>query len=165
MNGRIRRIALVSVGLMVIASGCANRSPSVTDHNKALVRQMIQELDAAPTADVVAKWMTADYKLFTNGAPAMDLAGYQNMVQEIKGAFSNVKHEIHHIVAEGDTVAVALTLKLTHTGTYEGIAPTGRTVAIEEFVMIQMRDGKAATEWAVVDLGGLRQQLTAAAKE
>ena len=164
MNARSRRITLASVGLLIFAGACANRSPSATEHNKALVRQMIQELDAAPSADVVAKWMTADYQLFMNGAPAMDLAGYQNMVKEVTGAFSNVKHEIHHIVAEGDTVAVGITLKLTHTGTYEGIAATGRTVAIEEFVMIQMRDGKAATEWAVVDLGGLHQQLTAVTK-
>ena len=77
--------------------------------------------------------------------------------------FSNIKHEVHHVVAEGDMVAVGLTLRLTHAGVYEGIAATGRTAAIEEFSVIRIRDGKIASEWAVVDLGGLHQ-LTAPAK-
>jgi predicted ester cyclase len=123
---------------------------------------MIQELDNAPSPEVVAKWLTPEYQLFMNGAPAMDLAGYQSMVKEQSASFTNIKHDIHHLVAEGDTVAVGVTLRLTHSGVYEGIAATGRTVSLEEFSLMRIRDGKVATEWAVVDLGGLRQQLAAA---
>jgi predicted ester cyclase len=158
----IRRLTLTCAVALMFSTACGRPSPSGTELNKALVRQMIEELDNKPSPEVVARWLTPDYQLFMNGAPAMDLAGYQNMVRETTASFSNTKHEIHHMVAEGDTVAVGVTLRLTHTGVYEGIAATGRTVAIEEFSVLRIRDGKVATEWAVVDLGGLRQQLSVA---
>lgn len=157
----IRRLTCAAVVPLVLSAACTTRSPSLADLNKALVRQMIQELDNSPSPEVVAKWLTADYQLFMNGAPALDLGGYQSMVRETTSSFSNVKHEIHHLVAEGDTVAVGVTVRMTHTGVYEGIAATGRTVAIEELSVMQIRNGKVATEWAVVDLRGLHQQLSA----
>lgn len=156
----IHRLMCAVAVPLILSTACSSSSPSAAELNKALVRQMIQELDNTPNPDVVAKWLTADYQLFMNGAAAMDLAGYQSMVKETTSSFSNIKHEIHHMVAEGDTVAVGVTLRLTHTGVYEGIAATGRTVAIEEFSVMRIRDGKVATEWAVVDLGGLHQQLS-----
>jgi predicted ester cyclase len=161
----IRRASLALAVFSLLVIGC-RYSPEVStaELNKALVRQMIQELDAAPSPDDVAKWLTADYQLFMNGAAALDLAGYQAMVKGVTASFSNIKHEIHHMVAEGDLVAVGVTLRLTHTGVYEGLAATGRTVAVEEFSVMRIRDGKVASEWAVVDLGGLHQQLTAPAK-
>jgi predicted ester cyclase len=158
----IRRLTPGLVVLLVLLAACARPSLTPAEQNKALVRQMIRELDNAPSPDVVAKWLTPDYQLFMNGAPAMDLAGYQSMVKETTASFSNIKHDIHHLVAEGDTVAVGVTLRLTHTGVYEGIAATGRTITVEEFSVMRLRDGKVATEWAIVDLGGLRQQLSAA---
>lgn len=159
----IHRTACV-LALLVLSAACARRSLTIAEQNKALVRQMIQELDSTPSPDVVSKWMTSDYQLFMNGAPALDFAGYQAMVKEATSSFSNIKHDIHHMLAEGDTVAVGVTLRLTHTGVYEGIAATGRMVAIEEFSVMRLRDGKVMTEWAVVDLGGLHQQLAAPPK-
>ncbi|HXT69158.1 MAG TPA: ester cyclase [Vicinamibacterales bacterium] len=157
----IRRLTLCLTVPALLLAACARPSLTPAELNKARVRQMIQELDNAPSAEVVARWLTSDYQLFMNGAPAMDLAGYQSMVKETTASFSNIKHDIHHLVAEGDTVAVGVTLHLTHTGVFDGIAATGRTITVEEFSVMRIRDGKVATEWAVVDLGGLRQQLSA----
>lgn len=141
-----------------------NQPPTTSptaERNKALVRQMVEEMDATPGADVTAKWMWPDYRLTMNGL-AMTLDDYRGMVREVAGAFSNLKHEIHHLVAEGDQVVVGATFRATHIGVYEGIAATGRTIAIEEIVILEMRDGKVASEWAVVDLAALHQQLTSA---
>jgi predicted ester cyclase len=41
-------------------------------------------------------------------------------------AFSDLKHDIHHIVAEGDSVAVGITFRAKHNGPYEDIAATGK---------------------------------------
>ena len=146
----------------MFAAACG-RAPAdaVAERNKLLVRQMIQEMDGAPGTDITAKWMTSDYRLVLNGS-AIDLAGYREMNSGMNSAFSDLKHDIHHIVAEGDSVAVAITFRAKHTGLYEGIAATGKTIAIEEIVVLKFRDDKVVSEWAVVDLAAVEKQLNKA---
>ena len=154
------RPGVALAGLLILTAACSNApGDSAAERNKLLVRQMLQEMDSAPWTDITAKWMTPDYRLVLNGS-AMDLAGYREISAGTTAAFSNLKHDIHHIVAEGDRVAVALTFRATHTGPYEGIAATGRTIAIEEISVLQFRDDKVVSEWTVVDLAAVEQQLT-----
>ena len=145
-------------GLLIATSACAAPVDQVAERNKVLVRQMLQEMDAAPGSDITTKWMTSDYRLVLNGS-AFDLAGYREMASGVTGAFSELKHDIHHIVAEGDNVAVGITFRAKHTGTYEGIPATGKTIAIEELSVLQFRGDKVVSEWTVVDLAAVEQQL------
>ena len=153
---------LAFAGLLIATIACG-RAPAdpVAERNKLLVRQMIQEMDGAPGTDITAKWMTSDYRLVLNGS-AIDLAGYREMNSGMNSAFSDLKHDIHHIVAEGDSVAVGITFRAKHTGLYEGIAATGKTIAIEEIVLLKFRDDKVVSEWAVVDLAAVEKQLNKA---
>ena len=56
-------------------------------------------------------------------------------------------------------MAAGITLHMVHTGEYLGIAPTGRSVGVEEIVVLRMLDGKIAEEWGVFDFAALQQQL------
>ncbi len=147
-----------SAGLLIATIACATPVDRGAERNKALVRQMLQEMDANPGSDITTKWMTTDYRLVLNGS-AFDLAGYREMAAGVTAAFSELKHDIHHIVAEGDSVAVAITFRAKHTGPYEGIAATGKTIAIEELSVLQFRGDKIVSEWTVVDLAAVEQQL------
>jgi predicted ester cyclase len=150
---------LAFAGLLLATTACASPpADPVAERNKLLVRQMLQEMDSAPGTDITTKWMAPDYKLVLNGS-AIDLAGYREMNSGMNTAFSDLKHDIHHIVAEGDSVAVAITFRAKHTGPYEGIAATGKTIAIEEIVVLKFRDDKLVSEWAVVDLAAVEKQL------
>jgi predicted ester cyclase len=156
------RPGVALAGLLILTAACSDAPADPTaERNKLLVRQMLQEMDGAPGTDITAKWMTSDYRLVLNGT-AIDLAGYREMALGMKAAFTDLKHDIHHIVAEGDSVAVGITFRAKHIGPYEGIAATGRTIAIEELVVLQFRDDKVVSEWAVVDLAAVEQQLTKA---
>ena len=152
---------LAFTGLVILTASCAAPVDRGAERNKMLVRQMLQEMDSSPETDITAKWMTSDYRLVLNGS-AIDLAGYREMAAGMKAAFSELKHEIHHIVAEGDSVAIGITFRAKHTGPYEGIAATGRMIAIEELVILQFRGDKVASEWTVVDLAAVEQQLNKA---
>lgn len=46
----------------------------------------------------------------------------------LHGVFSDQQWDIHHVLAEGDMVAVHCTMRATHTGDLMGIAPTGHHV-------------------------------------
>jgi len=157
-----RRFVLFACAVLATFA-CARPNPdSAGEQTKALVRQLVQEADASP-GDLgwIDKWLAPDYQLTLNGTP-MDRDAYRQMAMGFVSAFSEIQHEITQIVAEGDLVAVRVTLRMVHTGDFEGIAPTGRRVAVEEMVILQFRDGKVANEWTVADLAGLHQQLTTA---
>ena len=157
---RCRTLAFAGLLLATTACRVAPADP-IAERNKLLVRQMPQEADSSPGTDITAKWMTSDYRLVLNGS-AIDLAGYREMNSGMNTAFSDLKHDIHHIVAEGDSVAVGITFRAKHTGPYEGIPATGKTIAIEEIVVLQFRDDKVVSEWAVVDLAAVEKQLNKA---
>ena len=65
------------------------------------------------------------------------------------------------LLAEGDFVTGVVTRHMKHVGEWEGIAPTGRSVAIADLAVVRMQDGKIAEEWVVADRAGLKQQLAA----
>ena len=58
-------------------------------------------------------------------------------------------------------VAVTVTVRGKHSGEYQGLAPTGRSIAFEEAIFWQLRDGKIASQVVIVDTAGALQQLTA----
>jgi predicted ester cyclase len=77
--------------------------------------------------------------------------GLTRTMRWLHSVFSDLKFEIHHVVGEGDTVAVHCTLTGRHTGDLMGIPPTNRPVATPMVHILRFRDGKAAEHWAVHD--------------
>ena len=133
-----------------------------TAKNKELVRKLLGAIDQnwGGSVDFLDKWFTDDCQIHFNGA-TMDLAAYKEILPGFFSAFSDMRHEIHFMLAEDDLVTSVVTIHTKHIGEWEGIAPTGRTVSIADIAVLRMRDGKVAEEWAVVDMAGLKQQLEA----
>jgi predicted ester cyclase len=158
---RIISLALISV--VVLACGGQPRAAQL-EENKRLVRQLIQELDESDgSLEFIDRWMTPDFRTHINSPDAMDLAAYREFMAGALEAFSDQRHEIHYMIAEDDLVATGLTLHAVHSGEYLGIAPTGRTVSVEEIVVLRLREGKISEEWALMNLAALQQQLEAPA--
>lgn len=158
---RIVPLALISV--VILACGSQPEAAPL-EENKALVRQFFQDIDnSRGSLDFIDNWMTPDFQTRFNRLDVMDLAGYRQFMSGALNAFSDMRHEINYMVAENDLVAVGITLHMVHTGEYEGIAPTGRAISVEEIVVVRLRDAKIAEEWAVFDFGALQQQLEAPA--
>lgn len=160
-HSRFLAVALSSV--VILACG-GESGASRLEENKALVRQWLQDVDASRgSLDFIDKWMTPDFQTRFNSPDAMDLAAYRQFMSTFLNAFSEMRHEIHYMVAENDLVAGGITLRMMHTGAYEGIAPSGRPISIELIVVVRLRDGKIVEEWVVFDSAGLQQQLEAPA--
>ena len=79
----------------------------------------------------------------------------------ITAAFPDITGKIDDIIAEGDKVVVRMTTSGTHKGEFQGIPPTGKTVAINEMTIYRISEGKIAEGWGVSDMLGLMQQLGA----
>ena len=82
------------------------------------------------------------------------------VVQMYRSAFpDDLKVDIQHIYAAGDTAVVEFIGGGTHRGELAGVAPTGRKVAIPVVTILEMRDGKVHTEREYFDSGYMMQQL------
>jgi len=77
----------------------------------------------------------------------------------LHGVFADLAFDIHHVIGEGDTVAVHCTLTGRHTGDLMGIPATGRPVATPMIHILRFRDGKASDHWAVHDDMATMRQL------
>jgi predicted ester cyclase len=62
------------------------------------------------------------------------------------------------MIAEGDRVVLHLTISGTQRGQWGPLPPTGKRVAFDEIVILQIRDGKVLRQRGIVDnLAALRQ--------
>jgi predicted ester cyclase len=76
-------------------------------------------------------------------------------------AYPDLHIEVEDLIAEGDRVVSRNTVTGTHLGEYLGLAPTGRSVAYDEVVIMRFADGRMAESWAVVDMLAQLRQLGA----
>ena len=82
-----------------------------------------------------------------------------NFQRNVLSAFSDL-HGTEETVVEGaDTVVIRWLMEATHTGTFLGIAPTGRRVAYEMVDMLRVADGRIVWRYLLMDLYGIEQQL------
>jgi predicted ester cyclase len=72
-----------------------------------------------------------------------------------------VEFTVEQTVAEGEWVAVRLTLRGTHLGPLGGIPPTGTRVAVKEMAFRRVEGGRLRAVWSVGDALGLRVRLGA----
>jgi predicted ester cyclase len=131
------------------------------DHDlKAIARRTYEEImpacDVAALAEVVAPDVVSH-----PGRPG-EKAGFEGVRDSmlwLGRVFSDQRWEIHHVIAEGDIVALHATHHGRHTGELMGIAPTGHTVAYDYVHIIRFRDGKGVEHWGVRDDMTLMRQL------
>jgi predicted ester cyclase len=88
-----------------------------------------------------------------------DLEGTKQTMFWLRAAFSNQRYEIHHLIADGDMVAVHMTHSGEHTGEFMGIPSTGRQFAYRHVHIMRFEDGKIMEHWAVRDDASLMRQL------
>jgi predicted ester cyclase len=76
----------------------------------------------------------------------------------LRGAFSDLRFDVHEVVADGDLLAVHLTMSGCHTGPFvhyddagavsQVMPPTGRTFAATHTHWFRLADGKIIEHWA-----------------
>ena len=133
--------------------------PQDLDGVKATARRIYEEI--IPTADIAALPLVMHTNSIDHSARPGEAHGVEGLAATIRWlntVFSDLRFDIHHLLADDDIVAVHCTLTGRHTGTLMGIAPTDRPVATPMVHLLRFRDGKAAEHWAVHDdLATLRQ--------
>jgi len=134
--------------------------PHAIDDIKTRARRIFEEIipsgDAAALPDVMHP-DCADHSA-RPGEPA-GIEGLAATMHWLHGVFAGLAFDIHHVIGDGDTVAVHCTLTGRHAGDLMGIPPTGRPVATPMIHILRFRDGKASDHWAVHDDMATMRQL------
>ncbi len=85
--------------------------------------------------------------------------GYAAMFGELRAAFPDLHIEVDHLVQDDDNVAFAYTLTGTHTGEFQGHAPTGRSFSIRGLQISRFVNGLLVERWGQSDQLGILTQL------
>jgi predicted ester cyclase len=80
------------------------------------------------------------------------------MVERAWQAFPDYHEELGELVAEADRVVARFTISGTQDGPWGVLPPSGKPVAFDEIVILQLRDGKVVHQSGIADnLTALRQ--------
>lgn len=138
---------------------------SETTKNKQLVQTFIQAVWNSQNLAALKDFWTED--CINHAMPVINNKGlevlhaYHESFFADFAAFSNVQIEILQQVAESDRVVNYLKASGEHSGTFFGIAPTGKQVSLLSIRIDRIQDDRIAEHWSVADLAGLMQQLQA----
>jgi steroid delta-isomerase-like uncharacterized protein len=132
-----------------------------TERNKAVVRDTAERLFSQGDLSAVDELIAADAVDHCEPPGTDCRAHFRQVVGMLRGAFPDFQMTVDDMLAEGDAVAVRLTMTGTHQGPFMELPPTGRHVSVPQMRMMRFRDGQMSESWSVIDVAGWRQQLIA----
>ncbi|MBK6430406.1 ester cyclase [Candidatus Amarolinea dominans] len=101
-----------------------------------------------------------DLVVYTTSAPGpLDLAGYKQLGSAFLAGFADLHETVLEQFEDGNKVVSRVAWSGTHTGTLNGIPPTGRSFQNESIVIDTVVNGKIAERREVSDMLGMLQQL------
>ena len=131
------------------------------NRNKQVVLRFMRLMDGAPRdLDVLDEVLASNLRLQI-GAAHLDRTQTKDLIRAFYAAFPDYTHTPEEVLAVDDRVVLRTTNNATHTGDFQGIAPTGRRISFGQIAIYRMVDGKIAEIWEEADLLGLMQQLGA----
>jgi predicted ester cyclase len=110
-------------------------------------------------ARVMRTWFTDGWKgrtelaaeifapAFSNNGVVVGPEGPIRNVRNRLAGFADVEPVVEQVITAGDTVVVRLRWTGTHTGTYLGVAPTGKHVEVRGMTSWRFENGKVVEDW------------------
>ena len=143
-----------------IWSGEMDPDKDLVETNIGLVKRFFEEVWNKGNLSVVDELLAENYVDYNQppGAPR-GRKGYKATVTMFRSAFPDIQFTLDQILAEGDRLALRLTGRGTHQGSFMGITPTGKQVSFGGMAFIRFENGQVAERWGISDIPGLMQQL------
>jgi predicted ester cyclase len=117
----------------------------VAEENKAVVRRIVEQVINQKRLDMVDELFSDEYCPHPSGQerPEGPEHAKRNFFR-MHEVFPDLRADIESMVAEGDTVALRLTLSGTH-------RPTGRHARWSAMVFARLAEGKVIEDWRLVE--------------
>jgi predicted ester cyclase len=131
-----------------------------TEQNKQLVLRWKEEIWNKRNMNIIDELYAPDYIGNIVGTPG-PVRGREALKQLLAAYFAafDIHMASEFLIAEGDMVAVYDTFRFKHTGTFQGIPPTGKEAILTSTDIYRIVNGKIVEQWTEGNLLSLMQQL------
>jgi steroid delta-isomerase-like uncharacterized protein len=133
-----------------------------SEANKLVMRRFLEFINTA-SERLAAELISPDAIFHVPGRPEpmRGPTGYLAVIGMMRGGFPDIQWTLEEMVAETDKVAARFTMRGTHRGTFFGVPPTGRTIAVQAMNIYRLSGGQIVEEHGQPDMLGLLQQIGA----
>lgn len=133
----------------------------MSDRNKAIARRYFEEVLAGnlAVADEIVAADVAFYGPNYWGEAIRGREAFKGFVRYLRTAFPDLRFVVDAEVADEARVATGFTLRATHRGEWQGLAPTGKRIELPGADLFRIVDGRIAEVRVFYDTLGLMQQL------
>jgi steroid delta-isomerase-like uncharacterized protein len=129
------------------------------EENKAVVRRWGEGLNRHDL-NIVDEVISDDYTAHVaGGLEFKGPQGAKQMLAPFISAFPDLHYTVNDMVAEGDKVAVRVTLNATHKGDYMGIPATGKSITTTAAFFYRVAGSKIVEALQYSDQLAMFQQL------
>ncbi|MBD2705415.1 ester cyclase [Spirosoma sp. BT702] len=132
-------------------------------NNKQVVRQYIDEVVNKQQFNRMDDVFSTDYiwhQMDGKDTHSRQDSSHVVMLKYILKAIPDIQYTIDSMVSEGDLVAVNSTATGRIKNGFMGIPATGKKVRFKQMFFFRVVNNKIAEEWEVVDVAGLKDQLS-----
>jgi steroid delta-isomerase-like uncharacterized protein len=130
--------------------------------NKIVMSRFLEFINTA-SESLAQELISPDAIFHVPGSPQpmRGPAGYLAIIGMMRGGFPDIQWTVEEMVAEGDKVAARFTMRGTHQGTFFGVPPTGKKIAVQVMNIYRLSGGQFVEEHGQPDMLGLLQQIGA----
>ena len=125
----------------------------MTEENKAIARRVYEIISTGEfdRAQEIVDASAPDNELRPGDPPAKLIDTFKEIFSEAREGFPDLTIAVEDVMAEGDKVTARVTMRGTHSGEFQGIAPTGRRVEVRAIDMFRIEGGKIVEHWGHAD--------------
>jgi steroid delta-isomerase-like uncharacterized protein len=133
--------------------------------NKRIMQRFTEFINTA-SAKLASELISPNAVFHVPGRPEalQGPAGYLEIIGMMRGGFPDIQWTLEEMIGEGDKVAARFTMRGTHQGTFFGVPPTGKKIAVSAMNFYRLSEGQFVEERGQPDLLGLLQQIGAVPK-
>ena len=130
-----------------------------TERNLQLVLRFCTTIDAQQFDEVEAM-LSPGFHLYFSGLQ-LDKAQTMAMIRSVYVSFADFRHDVQETLAADDRVVVRFIDRATHTGEFEGIPASGRTIELGQISIFKVAGDQILEIREEVDMMVLMQQIGA----
>jgi len=134
----------------------------MTAENKVVMRRFVEFINTG--SEKLAEELIAPDAVFHvpgRPEPMRGPAGYLAVIGMMRSGFPDIQWTLEEMIAEDDKVAARFTMRGTHRGSFFGVPPTGKTIAVQALNFYRLSGGQFIEERGQPDLLGLLIQIGA----
>lgn len=133
-----------------------------TPDYESLIHRYVEEVLNGGKFEVLDDLLSPDYKRYLSPAAApLTPETQKQRLAGLRAAFPDMHLTMEDMILQGDKVALRMTLRGTHRGVFQGIAPTDKQVTVSALDIVHFENGRFDEHWGGPDLLSLLQQLGA----